>query len=134
MHRMNPRPIQIHRQLFVICIFISFERAQCTSCILFSEFAFYHLWLSSIQYGVLEYLILWIFIFDCKSDDSWHFSLFSFFSSLNLQVYLLPFLLGSNNKTQNTFQLFSFSPFFRVQTFCVSFVNYVPYILGQNKN
>lgn len=46
--------------------------------------------------------------FDCKSDEVWHFSLFSFFSSLNLQVYLLPFLLGSNETNYLNHFLFQY--------------------------
>lgn len=47
-----------------------------------SEFAFITFGYPVYSRGVLEYLILWIFIFDYKSNDVWHFSLFFFLFSL----------------------------------------------------
>lgn len=86
---------------------------------------FQNLHLSSLatQYtvGVLEYLILWIFIFDYKSNDVWDFSLFHF-SLLSTSRFICShfFLALVKHKKYINF----FSAFFKVQTFCMSFANY----------
>lgn len=73
----------------------------------------YHLWLPSIQKGILEYLILWIFIFDYKSNDIWDFSLFHFSLLSTSRFTCSHFFLALVKHTKKYFDYF-FLAFFNL--------------------
>lgn len=60
--RMNPRPIQIHRQLFVICILSVLKEHNVLPASYFQNLHFI-IFGYPVYYGVLEYLILFEFSF-----------------------------------------------------------------------